>query len=386
MASLSGSVFTVLQREGSARRGALRTAHGLVQTPAFMPVGTHATVKACHPDEVAATGAEMILGNFYHLSLRPGLDLIAKMGGLHSFMSWPGSILTDSGGYQMVSLSRLLEFDDEGVTFRSPYDGGKVRMTPESVIAGQVRIGVDVAMALDHPSAFGAAEEQIRDATRRTHLWAARCREVASGPTLVFGIVQGGFEPALRRASAATVARMGFDGLAIGGLVLGEPAPIRHAAIEACVDAVPEGLPRYLMGLGSDVELLDAVTQGIDMFDCVLPTRLARTGTAMTRHGRLVLRRSVFRDDDRPLEVGCDCPACARFSRAYLRHLYQSGEILGHRMVSLHNLHHLGRLMAEVRVALETGAFPEVVARRRADLAVGGAVASGSAGHIPPEP
>ncbi len=383
---MTAAVFTVLSREGRARRGVLCTAHGLVQTPAFMPVGTHATVKACHPDEVAATGAEMILSNFYHLSLRPGLDLIAEFGGLHAFMSWPGSILTDSGGYQMVSLSSLLDFDDEGVTFRSPYDGGTVRMTPESVILGQVRIGVDVAMALDHPSAFGASDNQIRDATRRTHRWAARCREVSPGRTLVFGIVQGGFDPELRRASAETVAGMGFDGLAIGGLVLGEPANIRRAAIEACVDAVPDPLPRYLMGMGSDLELLDAITQGVDMFDCVLPTRLARTGTAMTRAGRLVLRRGAYRQDDRPLELGCACPACGRFSRAYLRHLYQAGEILGHRMVSIHNLHHLGQLMAEVRLALESGGLGDLVAHRRAEMAAAGAAASGSYGSIPPGP
>ncbi len=364
------SHFTVTARDGGARRGFLITASGRVETPAFMPVGTHGTVKACDPDEVAASGADMLLANFYHLSLRPGLDLIEELGGLHRFMGWPHSILTDSGGYQTVSLARLLEFDDEGVDFRSPYDGRRVRMTPELVVQGQVRIGVDVAMALDHPSAFGASEAQITQATRRTNLWAARCRQVEAGSTLVFGIVQGGFAAMSRHEAAATISGMGFDGIALGGLVLGEPAPVRRRAIDACVEVLPADLPRYLMGLGSDLEILDAVEQGIDLFDCVLPTRLARTGTAMVREGRLVLRRSAYRDDPRPLEPGCDCPCCRRFSRAYLRHLHQAGEILGHRLVSLHNLHHLGQLMADVRRAIEVGSLRALIISRRQKMAV----------------
>jgi len=377
------SPFTVTARDGRARRGFLMTASGRVETPAFMPVGTHATVKACDPDEVAASGAEMLLANFYHLSLRPGLDLIEEMGGLHRFMGWPHSILTDSGGYQTVSLARLVEFDDGGVDFRSPYDGRRVRMTPELVVEGQVRIGVDVAMALDHPSAFGASEPRIADATRRTNIWAARCRQVDARSTLVFGIVQGGFAVASRQDAAAAIAGMGFDGIALGGLVLGEPAPIRRRAIDACVEILPEDLPRYLMGLGTDLEILDAVEQGVDLFDCVLPTRLARTGTAMVRQGRLVLRRSVYRDDPRPLEPGCDCPCCRRFSRAYLRHLHQAGEILGHRLVSLHNLHHLGRLMAEVRRSIESGSLQSLIADRRRGMALRDPAPTADLGSLP---
>jgi queuine tRNA-ribosyltransferase len=365
--------FTILTSSGQARRGVLRTAHGEVQTPTFMPVGTHGSVKACDPGEVLASGAEMILANFYHLSLRPGIDLIEELGGIHSFMGWPGSLLTDSGGYQLVSLGHLAAFDDNGATFRSPYDGKTVELTPEQVVAEQVRLGVDVAMVLDHPVAFGTSQELIDDATRRTHLWAARCRSVPTGKTLLFGIIQGGFSASGRRHSASIIGDLHFDGAAIGGLVLGEPAPIRHAAIEACLEALPEHLPRYLMGLGSDREILVAVSQGVDMFDCVLPTRLARTGTVMTRRGRLVLRRGGYRHDPRPLEEGCPCPACQGFSRAYLRHLYLAGEILAHRLISLHNLHHLGGLMDDVRRAIVAGELEELIRERTLLLSEGAA-------------
>jgi queuine tRNA-ribosyltransferase len=360
-------VFTILSSAGRARRGVLRTAHGEVQTPTFMPVGTHGSVKACDPGEVLRSGAEMILANFYHLSLRPGIDLIEELGGIHSFMSWPGSVLTDSGGFQLFSLGHIAAFDDEGATFRSPYDGRTMQLTPERVVSDQVRLGVDVAMVLDHPVGFGTGDELTAEATRRTHLWARRCRAVETGTTLLFGIVQGGFAAPTRRESAALIGDLSFDGVAIGGLVLGEPAPVRYAAVEACVECLPERLPRYLMGLGSDREILVAISQGLDMFDCVLPTRLARTGTAMTRRGRLVLRRSGYQRDPRPLEEGCSCPACQGFSRAYLRHLYMAGEILAHRLLSLHNLHHLGVLMADARQAIEAGEI-EGLMRERALL------------------
>jgi queuine tRNA-ribosyltransferase len=366
-------VFSVLCNSGTARRGVLRTAHGEVQTPTFMPVGTHGSVKACDPSEVLASGAQMILANFYHLSLRPGIDLIEELGGIHSFMSWPNSVLTDSGGYQLFSLGHIAAFDDEGATFRSPYDGRTIQLTPERVVADQVRLGVDVAMVLDHPVGFGLSDELTADATRRTHLWAQRCRTVATGETLLFGIVQGGFAAGTRRESAALIGDLKFDGVAIGGLVLGEPAPVRYAAIEACVDCLPASLPRYLMGLGSDMEILVAISQGVDMFDCVLPTRLARTGTVLTRRGRLALRRSGYRKDPRPLEEGCSCPACQGFSRAYLRHLYLAGEILAHRLLSLHNLRHLGELMAEARRAVEAGDIDQLI-RDRAMLLSPGAV------------
>jgi len=363
--------FTISARDGRARRGTLRTAHGEVQTPAFMPVGTHATVKACDPLEVAQAGAEMLLANFYHLSLRPGVELIAELGGLHAFMGWEGSILTDSGGYQLVSLGELVELDDAGVTFRSPYDGDTIQLTPEGVVEGQMQLGSDVIMVLDQPVPFGVAPGLAEIATRRTHLWATRCRQVDTGHSMLFGIVQGGFEVGPRAASAEVIAGLGFDGVALGGLVLGEPPQVRHPAIDACVQNLPEQLPRYVMGLGTDLDLLDSVTRGVDLFDCVLPTRLARTGTVLTGRGRVSLRQSRFRRDSRPLEEGCECPACARFSRAYLRHLYLAGEILAHRLLSLHNLGHLGRLMAGARQAIEAGELQTFIASRRRQLVQG---------------
>lgn len=363
--------FAISARDGRARRGTLLTAHGEVQTPAFMPVGTHATVKACDPHEVAQSGAEMLLANFYHLSLRPGVELIAEMGGLHSFMGWKGSILTDSGGYQLVSLGELVDLDDSGVTFRSPYDGATIQLTPQGVVEGQLRLGSDVIMVLDHPVPFGTSPALAAVATRRTHLWAAKCREIDTGPSMLFGIVQGGFEVGSRAKSAELIAGLGFDGVALGGLVLGEPPQVRQPAIDACVEHLPEQLPRYLMGLGTDLDLLDAVTRGVDLFDCVLPTRLARTGTVLTDRGRLSLRQARFRRDGGPVERGCQCPACVSFSRAYLRHLYLAGEILAHRMLSLHNLWHLSRLMAGVRLAIEAGQLQEFIGGCRQQLGQG---------------
>ncbi len=362
---------TVGEHARGPRAGVLETAHGAVATPAFMPVGTHAAVRACHPDEVAATGAEMILANACHLALRPGAERIAALGGLHRFMGWDGPILTDSGGFQLVSLDRLSAVDDEGVVVRSPYDGHRLKLTPERAVAIQLELGADVCMALDHPVPFGADPAAAAAATRRTHAWAVRCRAVPADGHLVFGIVQGGFDPEARLASAAAVAACGFDGHALGGLVLGEPPPVRAAAIAAAIAGLPTGSVRYLMGLATDRDLLDAVAQGVDLFDCVLPTRLARTGVALTRSGRLALRRQAFADDPAPLEATCPCPACRRFSRAFLRHGFQAGEILVHRLLSLHNLQHLGTLMAEVREAIAAGAFDELRATRLAQLAAG---------------
>ena len=366
--SLAGRTFSISARDGQARRGVLTTAHGEVQTPAFMPVGTHAAVKACDPQEVLEAGAEMLLANFYHLSLRPGVELIAELGGLHRFMGWPGSILTDSGGYQLVSLGQMVEVDDGGVTFRSPYHGDRIRLTAAGVVRGQLKLGSDVIMVLDQPVPFGSAPDLARIATRRTHLWAEQARQIDCQPALLFGIVQGGFESGPRASSAEFIAQLGFDGVALGGLVLGEPPPARQLAIDACLERIPEQLPRYVMGMGTDLDLLDSVARGVDLFDCVLPTRLARTGTALTARGRLSLRQARFRQDSRPLEAGCGCPGCARFSRAYLRHLYLAGEILAHRLLSLHNLHHLGQLMAGARQAIEAGGLEAYVAGVRAGL------------------
>jgi queuine tRNA-ribosyltransferase len=363
--------FDISARDGRARRGSLCTAHGQVQTPAFMPVGTHASVKACAPQEVAESGAEVLLCNFYHLALRPGVDLIAEMGGLHHFMGWSGSILTDSGGYQLVSLGELIELDDSGVTFRSPYDGATIRLTPQGVVEGQLKLGSDVIMVLDQPVPFGTGAELAETATRRTHHWAAQCRQVDTGAALLFGIVQGGFEIGLRSQSAESIAALDFDGVALGGLVLGEPPRVRQRAVDACVRHLPDRLPRYLMGLGTDLDLLDSISRGVDLFDCVLPTRLARTGTALTTNGRISLRHARFRNDPRQLETDCECPACSNFSRAYLRHLYLSGEILAHRMLSLHNLRHLGGLMAGARQAIESGRLRAFIDSRRRRLSQG---------------
>jgi len=370
-------------RDGAARTGVLHTAHGPVRVPAFMPVGTHATVKACLPAEVRASGADILLCNGYHLALRPGVELVEAAGGLHRFMGWDGPILTDSGGYQMVSLRDVAEVDDEGATFVSPFDGTRMRMTPEGSVRAQARLGADIVMCLDHPVAYGAGSALTCEATARTHLWAERCRAAHPGEGhLLFGITQGGFDAALRAESARVVGALGFDGVAIGGLALGEPPPVMERMARAALDELSEDVPRYLMGVGTDAELLAMVGLGIDMFDCVVPTRLARTATALTAGGRLSLRQSRHRDDLRPLEDGCPCAACAGgFSRAYLRHLFRAGEILGHRLVSLHNLTHLGHLMDVAGAAIRAGRFADVRAEVLAGLA--GGVDSAAAVHSP---
>ena len=352
------TAYTLHARDGTARAGVLHTRHGDVHTPAFMPVGTHATVKSLDPGEVRATGAEILLCNAYHLALRPGVELVERAGGLHRFMAWDGPILTDSGGYQLVSLDRVVAIDDEGATFVSPYDGTRMRVTPESAIDIQARLDADVVMCLDQPVAFGATAATVEAATARTHRWAERCRDAHPGDgRLLFGICQGGFDPALRAVSAQAIAALGFDGVAVGGLSVGEPLPLMEEMTAASVAHLPDTSARYFMGLGTDAELLAMVALGVDMFDCVVPTRLARTGTAMTPEGRLPLRRAEYRDDLRPLDPTCPCAACARFSRAYLRHLIAASEILGHRLLSLHNVSHLVRLLTGARVAITEGRF-----------------------------
>src|SRR5579864_3187134 len=277
------TVLSIEARDGAARTGVLHTAHGPVRVPAFMPVGTHATVKACLPDEVRATGADIVLCNGYHLALRPGVELVEAAGGLHRFMGWDGPILTDSGGYQMVSLRDVAGVDDDGAVFVSPYDGTRMRMTPEESVRAQARLGADIVMCLDHPVAYGADSALTREATARTHLWAERCRAAHPGEGhLLFGIAQGGFDADLRRESARAVGAMDFDGVAVGGLALGEPPPVMATMAGAALEELPDDLPRYLMGLGTDAELLAMVGLGIDMFDCVVPTRLARNATALT--------------------------------------------------------------------------------------------------------
>jgi queuine tRNA-ribosyltransferase len=346
--------------DGPARTGVVTTAHGEIRTPAFMPVGTHATVKACSPEEVRACGADILLCNAYHLALRPGANLIAEAGGLHRFMGWDRPILTDSGGFQLVSLSNVARIDDDGATFISPYDGDRLRVTPEDAVRMQAQLGADIIMCLDHPVAFPADPALAAAAGARTHRWAERCRNAHPGNGhLLFGIVQGGFEVASRRESARVIGGLDFDGVAIGGLVLGEPVEVMEEMAGAVVAELPADRPRYLMGLGTDAELLAMVALGIDMFDCVVPTRLARNGTAMTRHGKMALKRAQHRDEHIPIEADCPCPACTRYTRAYLRHLFMAGEILGHRLLSLHNITHLCRLMEETRAAIRDRRFAD---------------------------
>jgi queuine tRNA-ribosyltransferase len=362
------SALTLDARDGAARTGRLRTVHGEVRTPAFMPVGTHATVKSLDPDEVRACGADILLCNAYHLALRPGVDLIERAGGLHAFMGWDGPILTDSGGFQLVSLRAVAAVDEEGATFVSPYDGNRLRVTPEEAVRIQARLGSDIVMCLDQPVAWGAAQAEVALATDRTRRWAARGRAVHPGDgRLLFGICQGGFDETARAESARAVSALDFDGVAIGGLSVGEPYEVMEAMTAASVAELPSDRPRYFMGLGTDRELLTMVALGVDMFDCVAPTRLARTGAALTRAGRIALRRAAYRDDLRPLDEGCPCAACTRFSRAYLRHLIGAGEILGHRLLSIHNITHVTRLMAAAREAIIAGCFESF----RADVEAG---------------
>lgn len=362
--------FRVEARCGMARAGVLTTAHGDIHTPAFMPVGTHAAVRALHPDEVRASGADVLLCNAYHLALRPGVDVIEHAGGLHGFMGWSGPILTDSGGYQLVSLGGVARVDDGGADFVSPFDGTRMRVTPESAVDIQERLGADIAMCLDQPVRWSASAAQVAVATKRTHRWAERCLAARRRDgVLLFGIVQGGFDTALRRDSARTVAAMGFDGVAIGGLSVGEPIEVMLAMTETSLMECPDDRPRYFMGLGTEAELVTAVGMGVDLFDCVVPTRLARHATALTRAGRLGLRNAMYRDDQRPLDETCECTACARFSRAYLRHLFSAGEILAHRLVTIHNLTHMARLMSEVREAIRHRRFVEVEERVTRDPA-----------------
>jgi queuine tRNA-ribosyltransferase len=358
--------FQLLGEEGAARKGCLQTAHGTVETPAFMPVGTQATVKALTPDEVKALGAQVILGNTYHLALRPGAERIALLGGLHRFMDWDRIILTDSGGFQVFSLDRLVRVDDDGATFHSQLDGSPQRFTPESVMEIQRLLGSDIAMAFDQPVPWGATLEATRTATERTHRWAERCLLAprADGQ-LRFGIAQGGFDPSSRQQSAQVLAGLPFDGFAIGGLSFGEPKPLMYELLSLQTVILPRDRPRYLMGVGTPADFIEAIERGVDLFDCVLPTRLARNGSVLTGGGRINLRNRRYADDAGPLEVGCDCYACARFSRAYLRHLFIAGEILAHRLASIHNLRMLVRLVDQLRAAIGTGGFQALVASLR---------------------
>ena len=343
--------------DGAARAGVLRTAHGEVPTPAFMPVGTKGTVKGIDPEELRALGATIVLGNTYHLHFRPGDDLVAELGGLHRFMGWDGPILTDSGGFQVFSLrDTIVRLDDEGVTFRSVYDGSAERFTPELAAEIQARLGSDVAMCLDVVEPAGVARRELEEAVRRTTQWAERQRVAPRGADqLLFGIAQGGTDAELRQRSVEEIVGLDFDGYALGGLTVGEPRDRTLEAVERFAPLLPAERPRYFMGIGDAPGLLEVIERGIDMFDCVLPTRLGRTGAALTPEGRLNLKNARFARDTAPLQEDCDCPACGRFSRAYLRHLVNQQELLGLRLLSLHNLRFLIRLTEAARAAIEGG-------------------------------
>ena len=357
------SCWTPEAVDGAARAGTLRTAHGDVLTPAFMPVGTKATVKSLHPDEVRAVGASILLGNTYHLHFRPGEDVIAELGGLHRFMGWEGPILTDSGGFQVFSLrDTLLGSDDDGVTFRSVYDGTAAHFTPELAAEIQRRLGSDIAMCLDVVPPADVARAELEEAVRRTTLWAERQRHAPRGEgQLRFGISQGGAEPELRRRSVEELVALDFDGNAIGGLAIGEDREAMFETTSWVTGLLPADRPRYFMGIGDPEGILRVIATGVDMFDCVLPTRTARTGSALTWEGRLNLRNARFTRDPRPLDEGCACPACERFSRAYIRHLVNQEEVLGLRLLSLHNLRFLLDLTAGARTAIVRGELASYV-------------------------
>ncbi len=382
--------FEVLAHgEGTrARAGRLQTPHGPVETPVFMPVGTNATVKALDPDDLREVGASIILSNTYHLSLRPGHERIGRLGGLHEFMSWDRPILTDSGGFQVVSLGDLRRIDEDGVTFRSHLDGALLDYTPEYAIAIQEALGSDIAVCLDQPvPPHASSRSEVAEATARTHRWAERCLEAHRRPDqALFGIIQGGLEADLRAESTAAISALPFDGLCIGGLAGDETPQQRRAALDVVVPLLADDpRPRYLMGLGSPMDLLDAVDAGIDMFDSVLPARVARNGTLWVPGGRLNLRNARFLDDPRPVQEGCPCRLCRSFSRAYIAHLLRADELLAFRLATCHNLTFTLDFMAQIRSAIAAGTFPESMRRLRATRAGTNGVDSADEGRVKSE-
>ncbi|MEP6642658.1 MAG: tRNA guanosine(34) transglycosylase Tgt [Gaiellales bacterium] len=351
--------FRITATDGAARAGVLETAHGPVETPVFMPVGTKASVKAMLPAELRDIGATIVLANAYHLHSRPGAEQIAALGGLHRFSGWDGPILTDSGGFQVFSLRHTAaRIDDEGVRFRSIYDGSEQHFTPELAMRVQRLLGSDIAMAFDECPPAGVERARLEAAVRRTGLWAQQSRDQPRAESqLGFGIVQGGTDLELRRRSADDILSVGFDGHAVGGLSVGEERGPMFETLAATVEMLPADRPRYLMGVGDPHGLLEGIARGVDMFDCVLPTRLGRTGSALVPGGRINLRNAAFAADPGPLVEDCTCPACATFSRAYIRHLVTQSEITGLRLLTIHNLHHLLDLMARARAAIAEGRF-----------------------------
>lgn len=369
--------FRVLGENGDARCGILEFGRGNVRTPAFMPVGTYGTVKSVTPEEVATSGADIILGNTFHLMLRPGTDVVRKHGGLHAFMNWRGPILTDSGGFQVFSLAAMRELGEDGVSFRSPINGDKVFLTPEKSIEVQYDLNADVAMIFDECTPYPSAKAEARESMLRSLRWAQRCRhkfdelretDPGRGEAL-FGIVQGGMYDDLRAESLAGLQEIGFDGYAIGGLAVGEPEQERLAVLDALVPDMPGERPRYLMGVGTPDDIAEAVLRGVDMFDCVIPTRHARNGQLFTSQGIIKFRHARYADDTSAPDPECECYTCRHYSLAYLRHLEKCGEILGPRLATIHNLHYYQQLMIKIRTAIATGSLPAIASRLRDQFA-----------------
>lgn len=354
--------FQVQHRDGPARAGELVTPHGRVETPVFMPVATQATVKSLTPDEVLALGAQMVLCNAYHLYLRPGVEAVARLGGLHRFMAWPRPILTDSGGFQAFSLGALRRVEEAGISFRSHLDGSLHNFTPKLATANQEGLAADIIMCFDQCIAYGASREEVRQAMERTHRWARACHQThaasaAGEKQALFGIVQGGAFPELRAQSVEAIAGIPFAGYAIGGLAVGEDKPQMYQITQQVADGLPADRPRYLMGVGAPEDLVESVALGVDMFDCALPTRVARNGAVFTRTGRVDITARRFAEAAGPLDEGCDCYTCQRFTTAYLWHLFRARELLALRLASIHNLQFILRLMAEMRRAIVAGRF-----------------------------
>jgi queuine tRNA-ribosyltransferase len=373
---MSRMSFQLLARDGAARRGRLSFPRGQVDTPAFMPVGTYGSVKAMHPDDVAAGGAQILLGNTFHLYLRPGLEVIAAHEGLHRFMGWNRPILTDSGGFQVWSLAKRRKITEAGVTFASPVDGARVFLGPEESMQVQRVLDSDVVMIFDECTPYPATERQARTSMELSLRWAERSKRAHEGnDAALFGIVQGGTFEALRLESAAGLRAIGFDGYAVGGLAVGEPPEERERTLEAVLPALPEDRPRYLMGVGKPEDIVEAVARGIDMFDCVMPTRNARNGHYFTSFGQVRIRNARYAKDLRPIEPGCTCPTCSQgFTRAYLRHLDRCNEILASMLATAHNLHYYQELMRGIRAAIEAGDFAGFRQRFYAGLAAGESV------------
>ncbi|KGJ22352.1 tRNA guanosine(34) transglycosylase Tgt [Paracoccus sanguinis] len=370
---MSGFSFTLRATDGAARRGIITTPRGEIRTPAFMPVGTAGTVKAMLPESVRATGADILLGNTYHLMLRPGAERVARLGGLHRFMNWEGPILTDSGGFQVMSLAELRKLTEDGVTFASHIDGSRHMLSPETSMEIQRLLGSDIVMAFDECPALPASHERQAEAMRLSMRWAQRSRDAFGDRPghALFGIMQGGVERDLREESAAALRGIGFDGYAIGGLAVGEGQEAMFGVLDYATALLPADQPRYLMGVGKPDDIVGAVQRGVDMMDCVLPSRSGRTGQAWTRHGVVNIKNARHADDPRPLDEACTCPACRSYSRAYLHHVFRAGEMISGMLLTWHNLHYYQQIMGEMRAAIDTGSLDAWVARFHAERAEG---------------